>query len=386
MAPSPTPYRVTMLGNLATDPAYGVARGVVDYRSAAPYWEFVGQDQGAFTPYEQIDPDRVDGVIGIIRSPEPMRRLMEMGIAVVSVSSRLDDPGLPYVCSDTAAIGRMGATYLLERGFAQFGFIHEGSDRSVLNRLEAFREVIEQDAGRPCHVISVPDGPPSPRHEVIASALASLPKPIAIMATDDQIGRPTINTALRIGLRVPDDVAVLGVRNDRWLTEMAATPMSSIDVDQQRIGFRAAKMLDGMMAGEAPHPPQLIPPAGVVTRKSTDISLSQDPVVTAAVSYIREHCSHGVTVEDVLDHVAVSRRTLENRMKQAIGLTPNAVINRERIRQAKKMLAQTDATMSQIARACGIERQGYFSTMFKKQTGMTPGQYRQQQRREPHLA
>lgn len=230
--------------------------------------------------------------------------------------------------------------------------------------------------GQPCHIVRVPEGPEWQQRDAMASALKALPKPIAIMGTDDRIGRRTINMALTLGLRVPDDVAVLGVRNDRWETEMAATPMSSIDVGRHQIGYRAAEMLDRMMAGEAPPPSQLIPPVGVITRKSTDITICEDPIVTRALSFIRDYCVHGVTVEDVLHHVLVSRRTLENRMKQAGGHTPNVAIRRAQIRQARKMLAESEATMAQVASACGVGRQDYFCAMFKKQTGMTPGQYR----------
>lgn len=381
MPPSPTLFRVTLLDTLAEDPAYGLGHGVMDYCAHAPHWRMIGDDHGVFMPYERIDPEQVDGVLGRFSLPESMRRLMDMGIPVVTVSTQMDDPPLPYVCSDSRAIGRMAADYLLERGFTQYGFIHRRTSRDVMDRLEAFREVVEEGAGQPCHIIRMPEVPESQERDAMAAALKALPKPIAIMATDDRIGRRTINMALTLGLRVPDDVAVLGVRNDRWETEMAATPMSSIDVGRHQIGYRAAQMLDRMMAGEAPSPSQLVPPIGVVTRKSTDITVCEDPIVTKALSYIRDYCAHGVTVEDVLDHVRVSRRTLENRMKQAVGHTPNVAIRRAQIRQAQKMLTESQATMAQIARACGVGRQDYFCAMFKKQTGMTPGQYRRQQRR-----
>jgi LacI family transcriptional regulator len=372
----PQSCRITILDNLAIEEAYELARGVIDYKRQSPHWQFVGTARGMFTPSEDVNPDEVDGVIGWLARADNAHRLMAAGIQTVSVAREMADPSVVCVASDVEAIGRVGAEYLIERGFTQFGF---AAVPSTDQRVDTFRKTIKDNAKRPCHVHRVHWKEYRERGGSVSRWLADVPKPIAIMATDDRIGRHLIDRAVELGFDVPGDVAVLGVRNDRWVTEIGAVSMSSVQEDDRRIGYRAAMVLDGLLAGEAPPPPQRIPPLGVVTRSSTDIVKTEDAVVGKALRYIEEHCAQSITVENVLDHVDVSRRTLENRMKRAIGHTPKAAISRAVVRMAKRQLVETDATIGQIARACGFDRQEHFGVLFKNQTGVTPGQYRQQQ-------
>ena len=211
--------------------------------------------------------------------------------------------------------------------------------------------------------------------------IKKLPKPIAVMAANDHLGKYVIDGAAEMGLVIPDDVAVIGVDNNHWAMAAAAATMSSIEPDGRQIGYRAAEMLDGMLAGGQPLPDQFIPPLRVVTRRSTEISLADDPLVSAALRVIRDRCQEGIEVEDVLDDLAVSRSTLERRMKAAIGLTPRVAIVRAQVEQAKKLLVRSDLTMEHIARTCGFRQPARFNETFKRLTGLTPGQYRRQRSR-----
>ena len=180
---------------------------------------------------------------------------------------------------------------------------------------------------------------------------------------------------------VPEDVAVLGVNNDPWTLGITAVPMSSIAVDMRRVGYRAAKVLDKLMAGEAPTSVRPIPPVGVVTRQSTDVVLTQDQLVQQAMWFIRDHVADGISVEDVLAVVGVSTPTLTKRMKAAIGQTPHQAICQARVDRAKQLIEQTDQSLDVISRQCGFERQSRLSEVFKRLTGITPGQYRNQRSR-----
>jgi LacI family transcriptional regulator len=271
----------------------------------------------------------------------------------------------------------MGAEYLLERGFDHFAF---AATTSTDRRVDAFQDVIESRSRRPCHILRAKWAAYAESSGDFARWLESLPKPIAIMATDDRIGRRVIERARELGLNVPNDVAVLGVRDDRWFTQVASIPMSSVETSDCQVGYRAAVMLDSLLAGETPPSPQLIPARGVVTRQSTDILLHDDRLVTEALCFIRDHCMERINVGDVLAHAGVSRRTLENRMQSAVGYTPKVAISRAVVRQAKKLLVDSNETINQISYACGFDRQEHFGALFKKHTGLTPGQYRQQHR------
>lgn len=356
-----------------------IVRGVLDYNEPTHAWDMAGQaGRMPFAEFDEIDLQAINGIILPIYEPRWAEEITRVGVPAVAVAELSDHSTLPIVTVDDRATGRLGGEHLLERGFAQFGFILQGEWNYSANRLAGFRQVIEEEAGRTCHALVASPDKDADDGPQIVRWLADLPKPIAIMAANDNLGFQAIEAAIGVGLRVPDDVAVLGADNNPWLVSSAAVPLSSIEHDFRRIGYRAAKLLEGLMDGELPTPNQFIPPLGVVTRRSTEITLADDPKVTAALAFIRDHFADAVKVDDVLEHVELSRTSLENKMKRAIGVTPHIAICRARVEHAKKLLVRTDQTMDEIARACGFLWQSQLNIVFKRLTGLTPGQFRQQ--------
>jgi len=172
---------------------------------------------------------------------------------------------------------------------------------------------------------------------------------------------------------------VLGVDNDTVLDPLTAPPMSSIDLNATRIGYEAAALLDRLMAGEPkPEAPVFIKPAGVVVRQSTDIFAVKDPEVASALSYIRRHATEGIKVADVLEHLCLSRATLERRFAVAIGRSPKDEICRVRLEQVKQLLALTDYVLPQIAKLTGFKTAAHMSVVFKRQAGVSPSQFREE--------
>lgn len=367
-------FRIAVVSPVRTDSSYGSFLGVMDYKERAAHWQLAGQPHNPIASIDEVDLRAVDGVIGFIREHHWAEIVIRVGVAAVNFSNALADIPLPRVGHDDVAIGRMGARHLLERGFTNFAFLGAGRMWYANRRLEGFRSVIEQESRRRCDVLmSLPEMPD--RRPRICDWLARLPKPVAIMTSSDSWGCQTIDTVTKLGLRIPEDVAVLGVDNDRWLTHIMPTPMSSIEVNWRAVGYRAAQMLDDLLAGKR-QTPQWIPPLGVVARRSTDIVVTDDPVVLKALQFIRDHSAEPVTVEDMLAATGISRRTLETRLKRAIGQTPYTALCMARIVRAKAMLAESDAKMAEIARVCGFNRLDQFFNIFKKLTGMTPGSHR----------
>ncbi|MDT8390994.1 MAG: DNA-binding transcriptional regulator [Lentisphaeria bacterium] len=378
MSNSAKPVRVALMGSRhVRDMLHDITLGVVAYKRGAAHWQLVGSAERPMLTESEVDLKAIDGLIGFFNKPQWGDTLREAGVTAVNISSKVEDLPLPRVGSDDEAVGRMGGEHLLACGFAHFGFFDVDRGWFALRRLAGFADVVEGQAGRTCHVFPA-IGPTSDLSAVIGRWLAALPKPAGVMAASDFLGRALIQQALALGFRVPDDVAVLGVNNDSWLTELATVPMSSIELNAKDIGYEAAKMLDGLMAGEVHQRALWIPPVGVVPRQSTDIVIADDPVVGPALAYIRDHCHKGIRVEDVANVVHVSRRTLEARLKRALGYTPQVAIQRARVNRARKMLIETDATMSRIAVDCGFGCESRFFIVFKRETGMTPGQYRRQ--------
>jgi len=174
-------------------------------------------------------------------------------------------------------------------------------------------------------------------------------------------------------VRVPDEVAVLGVDNDRLLCDLADPPLSSVIPDTHRTGYEAAALLDRMMAGEkVPSDALLVPPLGVATRQSTDVLATNDPDLSAAVQFLREHAFEGIAVKDLLNEVPVSRRVLEARFKSLLGRSPHEELVRLRVERVKELLAETDLPLKAIALKVGVRHVEYVSVMFRRRHQRDP--------------
>jgi LacI family transcriptional regulator len=176
---------------------------------------------------------------------------------------------------------------------------------------------------------------------------------------------------------VPDEVAVVGVDNDEVLCELCNPPLSSVMPNPQRIGFEAAALLARLMTGAAPDvQEQLIEPAGVMTRQSSDVLAIDNPQIAAAIRHIREHACRGLSVPELLKYVPLSRTVLERQFRKYLGRSPQAEIRAVQLKRARELLAKTDMGLAHIARLVGFVHPEYLSVVFKRESGETPGEYR----------
>jgi LacI family transcriptional regulator len=296
----------------------------------------------------------------------------------VDVSAARLVPELPWVETDDAAIARLAAEHLLERGFRHFAFCGDARFNWSRWREGHFRARIEA-AGHALHRHEAPAGARDPAAETVALRrwLLELPKPVGILAAYDIRGQRVLDACRGAGLAIPDEVAVLGVDNDELLCELASPPLSSVMPNTLRTGYEAAALLDRMMRGEAVRPvAHLIPPVGVVARQSTDVLALEDRAVAQAVRFIREHACEGINVGDVLQGVTLSRRVLEQRFRRLLGRTPREEILQVRLARVKQLLTETDLTLYRVAERTGFEHVEYLSVVFKRETGRTPRQFR----------
>jgi len=180
---------------------------------------------------------------------------------------------------------------------------------------------------------------------------------------------------------VPDEVAVVAVDNDELLCELAHPPLSSVIPNTRRTGYEAAALLDRLMSGgKSRGETHLIPPLGVATRLSTDVLAIEDPHVSRAVRFIREHACDGINVQDVLRAVPQSRRLLEGRFRKLLGRTPHEEILRVQVQRVKQLLTETDLTLDAIAERTGFSHTEYLSVVFRREVGTPPGRFREQNR------
>jgi len=197
------------------------------------------------------------------------------------------------------------------------------------------------------------------------------------MAANDKAARHVLEACQAGGIRVPEDIAVVGVDNDEMLCRLSTPPLSSVEQGAQRIGFQAATLLDRMMSGRGVRRRKhVIPPEGLVLRRSSDIIAVEDEDVAAALKLIQAQACDGIKVQDVARAAAVSRSQLDRRFKKLLGRTIHDEIRRIRIEQARRLLAETSLPLKQVALRCGFRTVQHLTELFHQFVGTTPAIYR----------
>jgi LacI family transcriptional regulator len=369
-----------------TSLVYGrnLLRGIIRYLRSHEPWSvfFELREQGA-SPPTWLKDWRGDGIICRPTSPDLARLFRKKRIPVVNLNDVYEELGLPHIGSNHGAIGRAAAEHLLERGFRRFAFCGFTGHAWSGKRRDGFESAVAR-AGEICPAYESPWGGPTAHpwekeQKVIGEWLAGLPRPVGVFACNDLRGQHVLDACQRIGLAVPEEVAVIGVDDDVLLCELCDPPLSSVVPNPERIGYESAALLDRLMAGEKPQRDEwLIEPLGVTTRQSTDVLAIDDPHVAAAVRFIREHACTGATVADILAQVPLSRTILERRFRKYLGRSPQAEIRSVQLKRVKQLLAETDLRLERIAELAGYEHPEYLSVVFKRETGQTPGEYRRQ--------
>lgn len=211
----------------------------------------------------------------------------------------------------------------------------------------------------------------------IRSWLEQLSQPLALMCCNDLRALQALHACRSIGLRVPEEVSILGVNNETVRCELSNPQLSSIPVNTDYYGQMAAQTLTQIMNGHQPETMDLlIDPLEVITRRSTDMLCIDDKHVAEALHIIKNNACKGLTVDEVVQQVSVSRSILERRFRKHIGRSPQEEIRAVQIQKIKQLLMETNYTLAHIAEIAGFDHPEYMSVVFKKQLKMTPIQYR----------
>ncbi|MBN1910824.1 MAG: DNA-binding transcriptional regulator [Pirellulales bacterium] len=372
--------------------------GIAEYSRVHGPWTFYHEEQIGDDVPAWLPSWRGDGILARIESPRQVEAIRAKGFPTVDLLGRHELEGIPAFDNDTKVVARLGAEHLIERGFQHFAFcglegIHY-SERSGADFVEYLHgrgfEVSVYGDGRPIEPVAAAtaENREMMREDALADWIEDLPKPLGLMACNDLRAQQVLNACGKRGILVPDDVAVLGADNDEVLCGLSNPPLSSIDPNARKMGYQAAALLERMIAGKpAPEEKILIEPAGVVTRRSTDVLAIADRHVATALKFIREHACDNISVDDVLATVHLSRSTLERRFLKYLGRSPKAEILHIQLQRIKQFLAETDYPLARIAGLVGFSHVENMCNFFKAKMEETPGQYRKRIRvpRQPGL-
>ena len=308
-----------------------------------------------------------DGVISYHNGAADIHgHISKTSVPVVDLGHLSPELNLPRVWKDDVAIGSMAATYYLSRGFKHFAFFKylwkpKGIPSNHL-RFTSFKDSV----ARSDHTF----------HDLgsdLVKALQEAPKPLAILAGNDDHALKVLDACNIAGLRVPEEVSILGIDNNPDFCGLATTPLSSIDSGCHQVGYEAARLLDQLMDGQ--QPPEetiLVPPCEVVTRQSTDIlAVPHLPTARALRVLLNDYHDANLNLDEVARQVSLSRRNLEAAFKRHLGHTMFDYLERLRTDEALALLEQSDYRGYEIAEMCGFSNTDHLTRTIKKRYGTT---------------
>ena len=381
-----TPVRIGLVFGYGLSYYRDIVRGVRAFAEARPHWSFtpIATEPDALEGLRPLD---LDGLIAHVFTHELAGALLRLGKPAVNVSGVLPDLAMPRVMADHEQVGRLAAGHFLDRGLRHLGFFGYTGHAFSTGREAGFRHEAGRAGLRVSSYLSGDPLHPEPTglwrwDDGLQRWLVGLPRPVGVLASHDIQGVQLSEACRRAGLRVPDDVALLGVDDDDFFCEVARPPLSSVALPGERIGFEAARMLEGLLSGRGRRPPRtlLLPSPGVVTRRSSDVLAIEDEDVAAAVRFIRAQALGPIGVPDVLGAAAASRRSLERRFRSALGRGLGEEIRRVRMEKARALLSGTEMPIAQVASNSGFSEAKRLSTVFRRETGLTPTEYRRRSR------
>jgi LacI family transcriptional regulator len=352
----------------------GVIRGIMSFCRRNPKWIITVEPQWSFARVPDISEWEVDGLIVQTPSRAFEDLVLKLGLPATNVSNVCAGPDrLPTVVPDDLAVGRMAAEYLISLGIRDLGFLWSGDSAFGRLRLESFR-ARAAESGIAVHESHA-------RGDELSRWLSELPKPAAVLGANDDWAHRALHQARRSDIKVPDELAVMGVDDDELFATLVTPSLTSIAIPSEQVGYEAAAMLERLMSGrKPPRHSMLLPPQRVVARESTDVLMINDDEVALAVRFIRDHSAEPIQVDDVMDHVPISRRSLERKFRALVGHSISDEIRRAHIERAKKLLISTDLAMPQVADACGFTSATRLGIVFLREVGEPPTEFRKRAR------
>ncbi len=331
-----------------------------------------------------MEPLRADGVIALLTPlrPDITRALRRTRLPMVDLSNQAPSVKVPRVLNDNVAIAHMAAEYLIGKAFRHYAaFLHFDSvtDGERCNAFVSFLRSKGHDAVMlDCRHLTRKGGAWHDRVvRWLAQQISTHPKPVAILAPSDHLAPMVFGACRLAGASVPEEVAVLGVNNNEMECDFAPVPLSSVDSDLERKGYEAAQLLSELINRRAvPHEPIMIPPRGVVTRMSTDILAVPHVHVATALRFIWSHFRTPINANNVFAQVPMSRVGLHRAFKQHMKRSVADEIARQRVELAKRLLAESNHKVREIARMCGFENMDTFTRTFARLTNESARSFR----------
>lgn len=378
-------YKIILLLDFAEEYSKCLLKGISKYSAEHGHWSFCRmplyyrETLGSKGILNWAEDWKAHGIIGQLYN-EMENDLYQSPIPVIAQDFKERFRFIPNITGQYRETGKLGAEYFLNKGYTQFAFYGFNNIVWSRERAEGFESAVNQ-AGFHVHYFEHKKARSTDiwyyKSNSLSKWLKSLPKPIALMACDDNQGVHITEACKQNNIRVPQEVAVLGVDNDVMLCELSDPPLSSIELDIERAGYDTARAMDLMITGRAKfYRDILVPPLKVVTRNSTDIYASQDDYVATVLDFIHKNIDQNLLVDHIIKEVPMSRRSLEKRFVEVTGLPIYKYIFKLRIEKLAQRLVSSEMSVFEIALEMGLSDSKNIARQFRQVMGCTPLEYR----------
>ena len=353
-------------------------RGVAGYARAAGWHLALDCIYGHELPWGW----QGDGCLASAGRPDIAEFTQSLGIPVVELYYPQEGRTFPTIHEDNTAIGAMAADYFLNRGFKHFACYRTDTGVFSNDRLDGYRQALGQ-RGYPVTELlwrgkrTKKAAQWSERKSWLVRELDKLPKPVALFCIDDRMALNVIEACEEGGLSVPHDVSVMGVGNLNLAGECSRVPLSSVCIDFEAFGYRAAELLDGVLDGRAaPEESVLVQPIGIEERRSTDTLALCDPAGQKAVRFMLEHFTEPINSAIAARAAGLTARQLTYITKQEFGIGPAKLLEAIRVRKARQLLLATDYTIEHVASDSGLANRVRLQRIFQRRFKTSPAAWR----------
>ena len=282
---------------------------------------------------------------------------------------------------DDWEVGREAARYFLRSGHKRFGFLGNLFPYSEQRRAGFFEIIEEEGYSVNCFVEEEPIGKGyfedvwEPREDLLRW-LEALPKPTAVFAAHDPLGRILCEACRELGVRVPDDLAVVGANDDPLICDLSFPSLSSVRIPWDRIGIAVGEAINRLLEGQSGLQAISIAPGGVQVRQSSDTFQVDDPLLRRAYVWLNQHHREPIGIADLCSSLRISRRTLERKFGEFFRKTPYQALSEMRVETARRLLVETNEPMPLVAELAGFGDAERLSVVFRRVTGRRPSDFR----------
>ena len=370
---------------LVTSASQARIRGIARYARSAG-WNLMLENQLAHGPKGW----RGDGVLVTMKNTPSLiayiGRIRSLGIPVVNLTGSFVPNGIPAVIGDNTKMGTLAAEHFADRAFRHVAWFSTNWNRIQQQRATAFEQEWERlcpTADAPLRLVWSENSSLRSRDDWaqqskwLATRLKDAPKPLGVFCYSDYDASHVLGICRDNKIDVPREVAILGVDNNTIICENQSVPLSSVRHDLEQVGYTGAELLNRLMNGcKVRTAPILIPPKGVMTRRSTDTMAISDATLLLAMGIIDRRLAQPLGAAQIAEEMGIPRIRLDRVFARELGTSVGREILHQRMIAAKALLRDSEMTLSEIAAQTGFCNAGYLANTFRREFNVTPGNYR----------